>query len=188
MTTSFHRVAGAVAMLGLLSTACGSAPDAETTTTPESASSADAGAGAGSPPARITPGVSVNAIMVGLVDHAAHNLWNVEQENRAPKSEDDWEIIAEHAIQIVAAGPAITSGGTGVTDNVWADSASWRNYAQQMSNAGGAAFNAARERNLDALVKANGELVQSCESCHKEFKPELPSEGIVHGHAHDAGQ
>ena len=187
MTTNFHRVAGAVAVLGLLSTACGTAPDTETSTTPESASSPDAGAVAGgAPPARITPGVSVNAIMVGLVDHAAHNLWNVE--TRAPKSDEDWETVAEHAIQVVAAGPAITSGGTGATDNVWADSASWRTYAQQMSDAGVAAFDAARGRNLEALVKANGELVQSCESCHKEFKPELPSEGILHGHAHDAGR
>jgi hypothetical protein len=34
------------------------------------------------------------------------------------------------------------------------------------------------------LVAANGQLVQSCEGCHKEFKPELPSEGVVHAHAH----
>ena len=188
MTTNFHRVAGAIGVLGLLSTACGRAPDTETSTTPESASTTDAGTGAGSAPARINPGVSVNAVMVGLVDHAAHNLWNAEREGGAPKSEDDWEIVAEHAIQVVAGGPAITSGGTGATDHAWADSASWRTYAQQMSDAGVAAFNAARDRNLDALVKANGELVQSCESCHKEFKPDLPSEGIVHGHAHDAGR
>ena len=187
MRTSFYRLAGGVAVLGMLSATCSSAPDSATTT-PDSASSTDTAAGGGSAPGRVTPGVSVNAIMVGLVDHAAHNLWEVEQKGRAPKSDRDWEVVAEHAIQVVAAGPAITSGGTGATDGVWADSASWRNYAQQMSNAGLAALQAARDRNLEALVKANGELVQSCESCHKEFKPELPSEGILHGHAHDTGR
>jgi hypothetical protein len=37
---------------------------------------------------------------------------------------------------------------------------------------------------MEALVAANGQLVDACEGCHKEFKPQLPSEGIVHAHAH----
>ena len=53
-----------------------------------------------------------------------------------------------------------------------------------MSDAAVAALKAAEGKNLDALVAADGQLVDSCESCHKEFKPELPSEGIVHTHAH----
>lgn len=134
----------------------------------------------------VQPEVSVNAVMVGLVDHAAHNLWNVEREGRAPGTEADWEIVAEHAIQIAAAGAAITAGGTGPSDNVWARSKPWQAHAQRMSDAGAAALAAARGRNLDALITANGELAESCEACHKEFKPALPSEGIVHGHAHDS--
>ena len=186
MRTSYFGMAGVVAVVALLSTACGSTPATETTTPPGSDASTESGAGSAS--ARVAPGISVNAIMVGLVDHAAHNLWDVEQDGRAPKTDADWEIVAEHAIQVAAAGPAISFGGTGATDGVWADSASWRNHAQQMSGAGVAALDAARARNLEALVKANSALVQSCEGCHKEFKPELPSEGIVHGHAHDAAR
>ena len=37
-------------------------------------------------------------------------------------------------------------------------------------------------KNLGALVKANGQLVESCEQCHKAFKPNLPTEGILHPH------
>jgi cytochrome c556 len=88
---------------------------------------------------------------------------------------------------MAAAGPAITAGGTGSNDNVWAGSASWRGHAQRMSDAGVAAFTAAQGKNLEALLKANGQLVESCESCHKEFKADLPTEGIAHGHAHDTG-
>jgi hypothetical protein len=33
-------------------------------------------------------------------------------------------------------------------------------------------------------VAANGQVVESCEGCHKEFKPDLPTEGIVHTHDH----
>jgi cytochrome c556 len=136
--------------------------------------------------ALVVPQLSINASMVAFVDHAAHNLWEVEREGRAPKTDADWEIVAEHAIQLAAAGPAISAGGTGPTDALWAKSASWRAHAQNMSDAGVAALRAAQARNLDQLIAANGKLVESCEACHKEFKPAIPSEGITHGHAHDA--
>jgi hypothetical protein len=53
-----------------------------------------------------------------------------------------------------------------------------------MSDANAAALKATETKNLEALVTANSELVESCERCHKVFKPELPSEGITHGHIH----
>jgi hypothetical protein len=51
-----------------------------------------------------------------------------------------------------------------------------------MSDAGVAAMNAAKSKNFNALVAANGQLVESCVGCHKEFKPDLPTEGILHTH------
>ena len=87
-------------------------------------------------------------------------------------------------MQIAAAGPAITVGGTGPSDAGWVKSPSWHTYAQRMSDAGVAARNAAKSKNFKALVTANSQLVESCENCHKEFKPDMPTEGIVHTHAH----
>ena len=66
----------------------------------------------------------------------------------------------------------------------WVKAPSWHTNAQRMSDAGVAALNAAKNKDLKALVTANGQLVESCEQCHKEFKPDLPTEGIVHSHAH----
>ena len=100
-----------------------------------------------------------------------------EAEGKAPKTDDDWENIVEHAVQIAAAGPAITVGGTGPSDAAWVQSASWHNYAQRMSDAGVAAMKAGQSKNFKALVTANGQLVESCEACHKEFKPALPTDG-----------
>jgi cytochrome c556 len=120
--------------------------------------------------------------MVALVDHAGHTLWEVEQEGHAPKTDSDWKNVVEHAVQIAAAGPAITVGGTGPSDAVWVTNPSWLSSAQRMSDAGVAAMNAAKSKNFSALVKANGELVESCVACHKAFKPDLPTEGILHSH------
>ena len=74
--------------------------------------------------------------------------------------------------------------GTGINDIVWTDSAGWQKWSRALSDAGLAALKASQDKNMDALVAANGRLVEACEGCHKEFKPELPSEGIVHAHAH----
>ena len=128
------------------------------------------------------PEVSINEMMVALVDHAGHNLWKFEQEGKAPKTDADWQVAWEHAVQIAAAGAAITVGGTGPSDADWVKSPSWHTYAQKMSDAGAAARTAAKSKNFEALVTANNQLVETCESCHKEFKPALPTEGIAHSH------
>jgi cytochrome c556 len=128
--------------------------------------------------------VSINEVMVALIDHAGHNLWDVEKEGKAPKTDAAWQVVQEHAVQLAAAGSAITVGGAGPRDAEWVRTPSWRTHAQRMSDAGVAALNAAKSKDLKALVTANGQLVESCEQCHKEFKPDLPTEGIVHSHAH----
>jgi cytochrome c556 len=135
-----------------------------------------------SPPLR-SP-VSINAEMVTIVDHAGHQLWDVERPGNAPKTDAAWANLEEHATQLAAAGALVSLPGTGVNDSVWTDSAGWQKWSRALSDAGVAALKASQDKNMDALVAANGRLVEACEGCHKEFKPQLPSEGIVHAHAH----
>ncbi|MEO8258850.1 MAG: hypothetical protein ABI868_16005 [Acidobacteriota bacterium] len=132
----------------------------------------------------VTSPVSINAEMVRVVDHAAHQLWNAEKEGMAPKTDADWENLAEHATQVAAAGVVIRLEGTGPNDRDWVQQADWQKWAAAVSSAGMAAFQAVETRNTQALVMANGQLVEACESCHKKFKPQLPSEGIAHSHGH----
>ena len=172
MNTTMICGLGVLALGGLFVSACSPPVRQETATPPTAAAT----------PTTAKPEVSINAVMVALVDHAGHQLWNVEVEGKAPKTDADWENVEEHAVQIAAAGPAITVGGTGPSDAIWVKSPSWQRHAQQMSDAGVAAMNAAKSKNLTALVTANGQLVESCVGCHKEFKPDLPTEGIVHSH------
>ena len=137
----------------------------------------------GSAPAVVSP-VSINAEMVRVVDHAAHQLWNVEKEGMAPKTDADWENIVEHATQIASAGALIRLEGTGPNDRTFVQQPDWHKFGAAVSNAGLAALKAAEAKNQEALVAANGQLVEACEGCHKRFKPALPSEGIVHAHPH----
>ena len=130
--------------------------------------------------AAVLPAVSINALMVSWIDHSGHELWDVEQNGRAPKNDADWRNVERHATQLAASGTLVALGGTGQADPGWAQSPDWRKHSQDLTNAGLAALDAAHKKDFEALVKANGQLVDSCESCHKEFKPALPTEGKSH--------
>jgi len=137
----------------------------------------------GSIPAIQSP-VSINAEMVQVVDHAAHELWNVEREGTAPKTDADWENVVEHATQVAAAGALIRLEGTGPNDRTFVQQPEWQKFAGNVSSAGLSALHAAEAKDLQALVTANGQLVEACEGCHKRYKPAIPSEGILHKHVH----
>jgi cytochrome c556 len=145
-----------------------------------SAAAADTAGTVEVPSARL----SVNQLMVTTVDNAGHVLWDAENEQFRPKSDADWLEIEDHAVQLVAAATLIQLPGTGPSDAVWARQANWRTDAQAMGDAAMLALEAAKRKNLDELVEANGALVKSCESCHEAFKPELPTEGLVHQRPH----
>jgi hypothetical protein len=133
-------------------------------------SAPQSGPAAASAPA-VQSSVSINAEMVRVVDHAAHQLWNVEREGMAPKTDADWENVIEHATQVAAAGALIQLEGTGPNDRTFVQQPDWHKFGAEAKDQG-------------ALVAANGQLVEACEGCHKRFKPALPSEGIMHSHVH----
>ena len=87
-------------------------------------------------------GVSVNALMVALVDHASHEIWDVVENH--PESDADWGQLEYHAIQLTTAGTLISMRGTGPAD------------AEQVKDAGqraiGKPFGAGALANCKALV------------------------------------
>ena len=128
--------------------------------------------------------VSVNALMVTMIDHSAHYIWDYAAlEDRM--LEEEWLAIEYYSIQLAAAGPLITLGGTGELDNTWPLSPQWLGYSMDMSNAAMKALNAARLQDKTLLENAGDELLDSCLGCHRAFKPETPTEGVIHDPFYD---
>lgn len=176
-----RRIAWLPAAVAVFTFGCSSPP--EQSQVNQAPAAEPAAAVAPAPPA-VTPQLSFNALMVTMIDNAGHVLWDAEKEGFKPKNDADWLEIEDHAIQLAAASTLIQIGGTGPTDRVWAQDPKWRIDAQKMGQAAMAANAAAKQKNLEALVAANSTLVESCESCHKAFKPDLPTEGVVHQRPH----
>ena len=137
-------------------------------------------------PTVMVPKVSINAVMVDLVDHASHEIWDAAVEKTAPKNDRDWAELEHHATQLAVSGNLIMLGGTGKADTGWVQQIPWKNYSQELSDAGLAARDAVRAKDRGALSRVGDQLVATCEGCHKEFKPDVPSEGIVHHHGESA--
>jgi hypothetical protein len=128
----------------------------------------------------VTAPISVNELMVELIDPTAHELWDREIDERAPRSDADWNQVQHSAVQLIAATVTVANGGTGTQDATWAVSPDWKRFAQDLMKASMNIRAAAQQRSVEALVTANGEVVQACENCHKAFKPAVPTEGRSH--------
>ena len=157
----------ALAVLG----ACAPAPTQ--TATPPSTPQEAAASPAGRP---VTLPVSLNAVMVALVDHASEPLWL--DAYQPPTTEDGWRLAEHHAYQMAVGGKLIQLAGTGPNDDAWVSNPDWIRMADEMSAAGMDALAAAKARNPDLLNTAGDRLVASCGSCHTTYKLGLPSMGL----------
>jgi hypothetical protein len=120
-------------------------------------------------------GVPINDIMVSVVDHNAHIVWNSADPREAPKNDQDWHTLEHAATTLAVAGNMILIPGPPKDDQDWVKKPEWRKYAQDLTNAGLKAMNAVDQRDVKALEAAGNDLVATCESCHKDFKPALPA-------------
>ena len=132
------------------------------------------------PTVPVPPALSINAMMVGLVDDASHEIWNAAVEKTKPKTDEDWFHLQHHATKVALSGTLITIPGTGQADAAWVTKPEWIKFSKELADAGLAALDAANKKDHAALSAAGDRLVTTCEGCHKAFKGELPSEGLTH--------
>lgn len=128
--------------------------------------------------------VSINALMVTMVDHAAHHIWDYGAMQREI-TDPEWKIVEYYAIQLAAAGPSITLGGTGALDNSWVSSPLWVDHARDMSSVAQQAIVAAQDHDKAMLQRVGNDLTDTCDGCHRLFKQDLPTEGIDHNPDYD---
>lgn len=139
---------------------------------------------AGAPPAAtsLTLPVSLNEIMVGAVDDATYELFDVgnavRNDGTPPSTDEDWRKVRDNALQMVAMGKVIQLPGTGPNDIEWTSAPSWRTWSESLSATGMKMLQLAAGRNAEGFVDAGDELIAVCEGCHREFKPDLPTMDI----------
>ena len=119
--------------------------------------------------------VSLNDVMVALVNDAANPIWIAAW--KAPESDADWRALERRAYQLQLAGSLITAPGTGALDDKWAAKPSWQRWSNQLRDTGADAVTAVANRDLDAISSVGDQLVTICEGCHIDFKLPHPTGG-----------
>ncbi|MEQ1582194.1 MAG: hypothetical protein ABL964_16520 [Steroidobacteraceae bacterium] len=136
-------------------------------------------------PAAPTLHVSLNAVMVALVDHASDPIFMAA--TKPPKTEEEWRELEYNAYLMTASASTIQLAGTGPNDKAWVAQPAWKSFAEEMGAAGLQALGMAQEKNVSAIEAVGNRLVEACEGCHKAFKPDIPSMGIMHKAAFPQG-
>jgi cytochrome c556 len=121
------------------------------------------------------PVITLNEIMVNIVDPHSHELWDAAADPaKAPKTDEDWRTIRHAAITLAAAGNLTIMSGNGPKDQVWRQQKDWNMLSQAIADAGLAAAVAVQNRNIAGVSKAGDQLLLACLNCHKEYKLEPP--------------
>ncbi len=156
------RITGLLAVSLLTVAACTSRP----TDTPAAATTTPA------PAAGYTPVVSLNEMMVYVVDHHSNEIWDATM--TPPTTDEGWKALQRAAVAIATAGSLTRLSGNGADDQRWTQQADWAKYSQEVSNAGLAALTAVQGKDSAALSKAGDQLVLTCINCHREYKLDVP--------------
>lgn len=126
--------------------------------------------------------VSINATMVGLVDHSADYLFALGNGD-LPRNENDWHLVLSSAYETMLSGAVIQIPGTGPNDGEWVKNPEWIRLSKELTGIGAEAvkLSEAKSANVDDWRAVGDKLIQNCLACHEQFKPEIPSEGILRG-------
>ena len=119
--------------------------------------------------------VSINDVMVALVNDAADPIWMAAWQ--APSSEKEWRELSRRAYQLELAGSLIAHPGTGGLDDKWVAKPSWQQWSKQLLDTGVDAVAAVENRDVAAIANIGDQLIEVCEGCHKDFKLPFPTGG-----------
>lgn len=119
--------------------------------------------------------VSLNTVMVAMVNQAADPIWVAAWHN--PESDADWRELERRAVQLELAGTLLSVPGTGPLDDSWTDNPDWQNWATQLRGVGADAVTAVQARDIEQISAVGDQIVEICEGCHIDFKLPIPTGG-----------
>jgi len=119
--------------------------------------------------------VSLNTVMVAMINPAADPLWIAAWRN--PATDKDWRELERRAVQLELGGTLLSVPGTGPLDENWAASPKWQQWALQLRDIGTEAVAAVQARDIGGISAVGDAVVEICEGCHRDFKLAMPTGG-----------
>ncbi|MYB20445.1 MAG: hypothetical protein F4Y16_15905 [Holophagales bacterium] len=108
---------------------------------------------------------TMSELMIKLMYPASDAILYVE--SRAPTNEVEWNELQAQALLLAESANLIM-----MPSRVVGDHDEWMRDARLMFDAGAAAYEAALEQDLDALIALNEQVYMSCVVCHRRTRPD----------------
>ncbi len=106
---------------------------------------------------------SMSDLMVKMIYPASDALFYIE--SRTPKSDAEWTTLEGQALIVAESANLLMLPGRA------RDQKQWMADARLMLEAGAAAVKAAKAKDVDGIVALSDQLMESCTSCHKNYRP-----------------
>lgn len=113
-------------------------------------------------PGEAESGFGVTDVMDAMVVPASDALFGVGRAE--PDSEEAWIALRHQAVILGEAGRALTAPGR-------SRGAEWDAWSVAMSDAAESAAQAIDARDVDAVLFAGGDIIESCTGCHRVYLP-----------------
>jgi hypothetical protein len=106
---------------------------------------------------------SMSELMVKIIYPTSDALFYVE--SRTPKTDAEWSALEGQALMLAESANLLMMPGRA------RDQKQWMADAGLMLDAGAAAVKAVRSRNVEQISALSDQLLESCTSCHRHYRP-----------------
>ena len=106
---------------------------------------------------------TMSDLMVKIIYPASDALFYIE--SRTPTTDAEWTVIEGQALMVAESANLLMLPGRA------RDQKQWMADAKLMLDAGAAAVKAVKAKNVDGIVALSDQLMESCTSCHKNYRP-----------------
>lgn len=106
---------------------------------------------------------TMSDLMVKIIYPASDALFYIE--SRTPKTDAEWTTLEGQALIVAESANLLMLPGRA------RDQKQWMADSKLMLEAGAAAVKAAKARSVEGIVALSDQLMESCTSCHKNYRP-----------------
>lgn len=106
---------------------------------------------------------TMSELMVDILYPAGDAVFYIE--TRTPTSSEEWAVLQLQTLALAETANLLMMPGRA------RDQGQWMEDAKLMLDAGEAAYRAAKDRDVEALVALNDQLYMSCVTCHQHYRP-----------------
>jgi len=106
---------------------------------------------------------TMSDLMVKIIYPASDALFYIE--SRTPKTDSEWTVLEGQALMVAESANLLMMPGRA------RDQQQWMADAKLMLDAAAEGYAAAKKRDVQGIVMINERLIESCTSCHKNYRP-----------------